>query len=266
MKTELYYFTGTGNGLHVAKTIRRELEEAGKAVVLTPINQVNLGTSVSSQADQVGIIFPTYAMTAPAIVKRLANQLTLQPGAQLFLYGHSGGGGAGRAINALVSIFAKRNMTISHTYETVFPSNSAVRGYTPDQVKEVLAKSEVSIKEHAKSIRKEEVRPVPAPGFVKETTRKMTESLANFAEGLMGFKEISANEACVGCGLCEKVCPQANIQMEKGGPAFDTNCEMCAGCFNACPHKALKYKKMNEKNLISYRHPQVDLKELIRQQ
>ena len=45
--------------------------------------------------------------------------------------------------------------------------------------------------------------------------------------------------ACVGCGLCERVCPMRNLSMQNGRPLPRGRCTMCYRCISLCPRKAI---------------------------
>lgn len=55
MKAEVYYFTGTGNSLVVAKDIAREIEGE-----LISISSVIGRESIKTDANVIGIVFPVY--------------------------------------------------------------------------------------------------------------------------------------------------------------------------------------------------------------
>lgn len=46
---------------------------------------------------------------------------------------------------------------------------------------------------------------------------------------------------CDGCGACVGVCPCHNIRMENDHPVWGKECTLCLGCYNRCPHHAVKY-------------------------
>lgn len=52
-----------------------------------------------------------------------------------------------------------------------------------------------------------------------------------------GFKP---TDACIGCGKCARVCPQANIKMVDKRPEFGSHCVGCMGCAFSCPKDAIK--------------------------
>lgn len=73
-KAEIYYFSGTGNSLHVAK----ELQERIPETTLIPIVSLLNKESVNTDGETVGFVFPIHGMTIPIPVKTFLKKLTLQ--------------------------------------------------------------------------------------------------------------------------------------------------------------------------------------------
>jgi flavodoxin len=71
MSTKLYYFSGTGNSLVVARDIAAKID--GK---LIPIPAVMDKEIIKIDADVLGIFSPTYCMRMPGIVERFIGKLT----------------------------------------------------------------------------------------------------------------------------------------------------------------------------------------------
>lgn len=263
MSTELYYFTGTGNGLHVAKSIKKSLEKVNQDAKLIAINTLDLSKEINTNAKRVGLIYPTYAMSSPAIVKEFARKLRVSSDSYTFLYAHCGGGGTGGAITSVVDILYKNDIRLSNTFEAVFPSNSALFTYTDEKLNTVISKADLSIKKNLSLIVDMEIREIAPTSSLMKIPSKLGGKVAGLMEGMLQFKNINSNDDCVGCSLCQKVCPMNNIEMKEKRPEFSNNCEMCFSCINNCPKKALKYKTMKTQKMMSYRHPEVEIKELM---
>ncbi len=57
-----------------------------------------------------------------------------------------------------------------------------------------------------------------------------------------GTKKFYAEDTCIGCGLCERNCPQQVIRLENGRPVWTKDeCCKCSACINRCPVKAIQY-------------------------
>lgn len=51
--------------------------------------------------------------------------------------------------------------------------------------------------------------------------------------------KIKISDVCVGCGLCEEVCPMKNVEIKNGKAVAKNQCTMCYRCINLCPKKAM---------------------------
>ena len=47
---------------------------------------------------------------------------------------------------------------------------------------------------------------------------------------------------CIGCRICESVCPQKGIHLDETGVHTSERCEACGACTTACPTQALEMK------------------------
>lgn len=58
---------------------------------------------------------------------------------------------------------------------------------------------------------------------------------------------------CIGCGLCEKLCPMGNIAVKNGIAVSGDKCTMCYRCISKCPRQAITLlgKKVIEQNDVS---------------
>ena len=55
-----------------------------------------------------------------------------------------------------------------------------------------------------------------------------------------------ATDACISCGLCEKVCSLGNITLKDGKPVWGKNCTHCMACICRCPKEAIEYGKHSQ--------------------
>jgi len=262
MNTNLYYFTGTGNGLYIAKTIRKRIETDGNTVTLIPINTLDLSKKITISAEHIGIIFPTYDMDAPTIVKKFANQVNVSYDAYLFLYSHSSSISKG-SVHTISKILSTNNINVSNTFETILPPNSAVAYVSPQKIENMLTKGKITLNRNIDMILNKTTSDKRRSSIVEDILLNTFKKFSSSVEHFMKFKVITSDDSCNGCSTCYKACPVQNIKMFDSRPIFETHCEMCFACINLCPKKALSYGKMKKKNLVSYRHPEVTLKELL---
>ena len=51
--------------------------------------------------------------------------------------------------------------------------------------------------------------------------------------------KLKISEACMGCGLCTRICPMGNITLKDHKAAAGDRCTMCYRCISSCPAQAI---------------------------
>ena len=80
------------------------------------------------------------------------------------------------------------------------------------------------------------------------------------------------DETCTSCGICEKVCPAANIRLEPASgvnpeaasakqPVWLHRCEQCYACLQWCPEAAIQWGDKTA-GRDRYHHPEVKVTDL----
>ena len=79
------------------------------------------------------------------------------------------------------------------------------------------------------------------------------------AKRLIGCAKIDYHpERCIGCGLCQEICPCGAITLSGGKPAWTkSKCVQCLGCLHRCPTQAIHWKKADE-HRGRYYNPRVE--------
>lgn len=76
---------------------------------------------------------------------------------------------------------------------------------------------------------------------------------------------LRVTDACVGCGICEKVCPSGSIHLVSGKAEYTpANCQTCLACVHACPQKAIQLTVPEKNPLARYRNEHISLQEIIK--
>lgn len=67
-------------------------------------------------------------------------------------------------------------------------------------------------------------------------------------------KKFFADDKCISCGLCAKICPEEAIVIRNGKPEWiKRKCQHCTACINRCPAKAIQYgKKTADRGRYNY--------------
>ncbi|MGL4655451.1 MAG: EFR1 family ferrodoxin [Sarcina sp.] len=257
MKSEIYFFSGTGNSHYIAKSLANSFENSK----LTHIGSLNLEKEVYTDADIVGIVFPIYFYDAPDIIKRFLEKLSVETTAYVFLYECCGGNG-GNAIANCTKILSKRNIKLSNYFTTVLPDNSIIFKQSEEKNKDLFEKAEKAIISASKHI--QNFRTKVTPKSKLKYSILSNKKLKDMSVSFMKFKEFTVDkESCTSCGLCEKVCPVNNIKFKTEHPSFKNKCEMCFACIHYCPSQCIKHGMMKNKTNYQYKNPNISMIEVI---
>jgi ferredoxin len=284
MSTEVYYFSGTGNSLAVARDLAEKLH--GKLISIPSVIERE---SITTGADVIGIVFPVYYVglnNIPLIVTRFVMKLENLNTKYIFAV-CTYGGGAGPTLKILDEIIRSRGGRLAAGFGVQMPQNAFNK---PFENREKLfnawkQKKLTTIYEYVKAKRSGRSEtdgflsrlvialllsmmktPLLRPIFIKSIYRSagcLMDLSLPFAEVMpLIDRSYHADENCSGCGICTKVCPVHNIKTVNGKPAWQHRCENCLACINWCPKKAIHgYAELP--NMRRYHHPEVKLSDLI---
>ena len=79
--------------------------------------------------------------------------------------------------------------------------------------------------------------------FSKPFTRKFPWGKAEVSENYRGKPKFDKKK-CIGCGLCERICPAKCIKVDKKKKQIEidlTKCIFCGYCEEICPVDAIKF-------------------------
>ena len=131
MNTIIFYFSGTGNSLLVARQIAAKM---GDVPILSMTSITDELAPKSGGASVVGFVFPVYFYALPELVKALVRKCVFEPDSYFFAAVTSGGD-AGNALFELDTILREKNSRLHYGVEVPLGDNSiAIR--TPANVVE----------------------------------------------------------------------------------------------------------------------------------
>lgn len=257
MRTDLFYYTGTGNSLWVARTLAKELGDTG----IFPISKVS-GDGPGRGAEAVGIIFPVHIWGVPRRVIAFAEGLRKDPARYHFAVAVNAGQVAATLLQ-LQKIMKTGGLVLSSGFEIAMPSNYIPWGGPGPKEKqsERIAAAREKIGRIAAIVAKREQRPVEK-GPLWQNILLTGFNRLSFSRVPAMDKGFWVDEKCNACGVCKAVCPCGNIALVEGRPSWLHHCEQCLACLQWCPQEAIQFGKKTPR-YERYRHPEVTLKDIL---
>jgi ferredoxin/flavodoxin len=262
MDNIIFYFTGTGNSLKIAKDI---IDKTG----MPDWNNVSIAKSISdvqsySPKGIVGFVFPVYYCGIPQIVCDFIKKIDLSNTLYTFVvatYGATGGNGG--CLHQAKNIFLQKNIRLNAGFYIKTVDNFILWTWdVPSKAKQqkVHKLTDIKVQKITKCITKKD--------------EYFDESFTEYiGPKIFGYKNFISNvnvsdklffigSECNSCGICAKVCPTYNIKLSNDKPEWKSEyCQRCLACLHLCPQKTINYGK-NTKKRSRYKNPLIKIEEL----
>lgn len=262
----IFYFTGTGNCLHIA----RELADGDTELLSIP--QLMKQGRFSFEADEIGLVYPVYGHMPPNMVRQFIKRARLKASYTfaVLTYGM-------RKCNAVETWddVARRAGTKFDYIATIvmvdnwlpnFDMNEQVKmdKHIPENVAKIRADLEARRHWHEPVTQEEREQ---HQGFMERSGADPEVGFLMRAE-----KSFVVTSACIECSVCTYVCPRGNWQLGHKGAETKGDCDFCFACIQNCPQKAIQFNTASspllangEKNPTArYRNENVSLADLKR--
>jgi ferredoxin/flavodoxin len=266
MSTAIYYFSGTGNSLYVAKELQKRIPGADLIPVVSLLDQ----DVIQTQAETVGLVFPIYLTTLPIPMREFVKKLDLGSAEYIFAVGTRMGTFC--LADIVLQDVLKRQDKHLDAYFLLNMANNSPTGLVPgpgdkNWVNKV-SDEKVQVLDAAVAKRLDAIQdvilnrePDPKDDAPRRgpLLRRLGSMFLAFGARAAGGAEIPycADASCTGCGICEKVCPSRRIKLVDGKPEWqkDVQCYFCYACFNYCPTQSILVGEKYTKKDGRYSHP-----------
>lgn len=233
----IFCYSGTGNCLDMAMNIAKRLGDTD----IVMMRKYPAITDVRG-AKRVGFVVPCYGGGLPGYVERYIKDIKVSPDAYTFGIGQCAaykGEGLSK-INEQIPL--KYWSVVSHqcTCIYLFPHDLMLPKMGAKAAQE---RSEILAGKIAEDVKNCVI-----------TKKKLGKAYLNKAEHAAWPKiarkkglQLKANDKCVMCGQCAKICPMGNIKYTGKAVIFGDQCISCMGCVQYCPKEAINVGKITEK-------------------
>lgn len=257
----IFYFTGTGNSLWVARQLGNAFGE--EPVSVTDELRKHPDGDCTYEIGKEGhliLVFPVHSWGPAVMMLRFVERLTLTGYSRQSIYAVcTCGDTCGETDRIIGRALARRGLHLSACWSVRMPNNYILMkgfGVDSDEVREMKlhtapdeVRSVVDDISGLKSCRKYIVGTYPA-----FKSRVINPLFRRFVAGPGSKTEFHVNDDCIGCGLCADSCPTGTVTMQDGRPVWGRGCVQCTACINRCPVRAIDWGKITQ-GQGRYHHP-----------
>ena len=241
----IFYFTGTGNCLYVARQLAKSEEQ------LLSIPQMMKQGQLEFEADEIGIVYPIYGHMPPLMVRQFIQKAKLNAPYKfaVLTYGN-------RKCNA-VEIWNDIATRAGHTFDYI-TTMIMVDNWLPNFDMGEQMKIDKHIPESLQRITTDLAAQRRWHEPVSELERQQhAEFLARTGiDPETGFavrseKYFHVTDACIDCAICTEVCPRGNYELTSNGVKMNGDCEFCFACIQNCPQRAIRFNELPDDPMLA---------------
>lgn len=252
----VYYWSGTGNSLRVAKWIGEEASNNGLSGILSSIHLSNPEEELLDSSETLlGIVLPAHGFTAPWPVIKFCARLPRRKHCHAIVVSTKGAtypefylpGLACSANWVILLLLFLKGFKVRGVRSLDMPVNwiSLVQGLKEKHAHHFIKQSKEKSHQFMQCI------------FSGKTFFLSTNNMLELTVGLILLpvsllyiiigrlflaKLFFANKNCNSCEICQKNCPHQAIKMKgtEKRPYWTFKCESCMRCMNYCPKRAIE--------------------------
>lgn len=231
----ILYFSGTGNTKYVAERISAACSE--KIISINDKLKAN-DTSEIHVDGKLIFVLPTYAWRIPKVVEHWINETDFV-GVSGVWFVMTCGGEIGNAEKYILALTEQKGWRYMGTASVKLPDNYIVMfdEVKSDEAEKLFNEAEPKIKNIIEKINDKNSFDKPRNNVYD---RLMSGAVNPLFYRSLKHKKFSANEKCISCGKCEKLCPLNNISIVDGKPVWGDGCTHCMACLSYCPVTAIE--------------------------
>ena len=249
-KNIIFYFTGTGNSLKVAKDIAEKLGNCELVSMGKPYQ-------LEGSYKRIGFIYPVYFGGLPNVVRRFVKNIDISNQKEAYFFSVCTSGAMGGGLSDIANAIGHLGGKLSYGANIKCFANYINLYAMKKNVTEKAAAQAESTKKVVDDIFNCATNKIPKKSIVAHLAKGQAKSTAT------KDKDYIVNDSCTGCGICAKICPVDNIKIENSKPVFLHHCEQCVACVQWCPEQAINYKDKTQSR-GRYHHPEITVKDLLK--
>ncbi len=235
----ILYFSGTGNSKYVAEQIAKITSDE---IISINDKLQNKDKSDIVANDRLIFVVPTYAWRIPIVIREWISKTNFT-GAKNTYFIMTCGSEIGNAEKYNKQLCNKKGFTYMGSAGVVMPENYIIMFNSPNdkEIETIFFRADKKIKRLADMLLNNKHFPTPRNNLQDKFMSGPVNML--FYPMFVRVKGFYADDKCISCGKCVKVCPLNNIEIKNNKPVWDKNCTHCMACISYCPTNAIEYGK-----------------------
>lgn len=232
----IFYFSATGNCKYVATRLAAATGDT--AISIADCLRQGTFTFIAANNSRIGFVTPVYFWGLPTPVTDFIARLRMAHTGQYVYHVLTFGTTTGQAHRMMAKALRAKGMPLDAKFAV-----QMVDTWTPvfnltdtEKNLRILARAEPQIDTVAAQIAAGTAgdfgrRRIPLAQLYYATYPRQAQT-----------NKFTVDDTCIGCGLCQRQCPTAAIQMKNGRPAWtQPHCAACLGCLHRCPAFAIQF-------------------------
>lgn len=230
------YLSGTGNTKHCIEKIVKMLDQSANII---PLENKNIISEIERN-DTIILGYPTQFSNAPMMVRDFIKSNDIWKDKKVFCI-TTMGAFSGDGTRCSARILKKRGAIILGGLQIHMPDSvcdSRLLKKTDEDNKMIIRKANKKIERAVYNIQNGK--------YPKEGLSFFSHLIGLFGQRLWFYNKTShysdklkISNNCIGCGLCEQICPMRNIEIINKKAIAGKKCTMCYRCISRCPQAAI---------------------------
>ncbi len=247
----VFYFSGTGNSLWVARSLAEAFSEPLVAMGDYFTKSANKQPYFRlAKGERIGFVSPVHSWGIPLLVKDFIRKVRFDNENIALIYAiFTCGDECGYTKQMFNELLMERGWQSHHIYSVQMPNNYIVfPGFDVDE-KTLEEKKKQEAKQLLPRLTRAIANDKPEHYYITGTLPWLKSKVIYplFCKYALNSKPFHVSEKCIGCGICVMRCPTKNIALVADKPVWGKNCTQCLACIHYCPVRAIEYGRMTQK-------------------